>query len=260
MSRANRTLPCFTAYLFFTLAQLSLPFIFDMRSEEYRTSFFATMCFVVAMRFMVVVELAQKVLRSYKGIEVISGKLLWFMTFASVLLSATGALDSLHIWGAPWREAAYYSLSVLIRWSGWALCIACGLIGFFSVYFGDGLPRNIKRHSWILSGYFASIGIGFLVVNRTTGYVDLVSEWLLLAATGCYGSWGMLLSSDGEAVPAMKRFSEAEISAIDAVRDTALHTMRRVQFQPITRLFQLLRRGIDPIPQKSEEKSRSAGA
>lgn len=257
--RLLRQYPWFATYLLTEVAQAVI-MLAAIGSKYYVLSFVVTTSGLSVLRLAVSFECWSNVSRHYPGIKAATRLLSLISGGAALGVTLLFTFDIGVLHRAPTEWAI---LSIFFRATALIACVFCGLVAMFSGsdrFFKGPVPGNAVLHARILSVYFLSISIGFLLTNLFGGMALFAGNLMGCGAVFCYVTWISLFSATGEAASPLMPFTAAEIAAIDWSRDTAIDTMRRVQWPPITRLFLALRRRLDPVQEQTEEKRRSADA
>jgi len=197
-TKIYRSYPWFVVYLVAGFLQSFAWLAGSPDSAGYLKAYRLTTPFIMALQAVVVLELWRVLMSCYRGIHRISHALGLIILALAVLLSSLSGFDGLVMRGQPLSRISYHWLMWSVRYNGSILCIACVLLALWASIFDHGVPRNTIRHAQLLSGYFASIAVGYLVLNLVRGVADQVGIATTLLAAAFYVAWGVLMTRQGQ--------------------------------------------------------------
>ena len=196
--RVHRTYPWFTAYLLAGCAQSFIWLAGSPDSHGYLAAYRWTMPVIIGLQWIVVLELWRKLMSCYRGIHHISHSLGLIIFAIAMAVSFSTGFDGLSMRGEPLGSIAFHWLMWGVRYSASVLCIASVLLAVWASIFDHGVPANTIRHAELLSGYFGSVAVGYLIVNFAPGTAPFIGACLSGASAGFYVLWGTVLRRKGE--------------------------------------------------------------
>jgi hypothetical protein len=72
------------------------------------------------------------------------------------------------------------------------------ILAWWASFFDHGVPENTIRHAQLLSMYFGSVALGYLIMNLARGTAPVVGACTTGAAAACYVVWGVAMKKKGE--------------------------------------------------------------
>jgi hypothetical protein len=162
---------------------------------------------MIGLRVAVVAEL-WSLLREHDESHRISRKVAFGAVAVAIIVSLSTGVD---LWRSGWHPSMYRVLSLAVRYSASTLAILCALVTWFGYSSGRALPKNLVRHSMLLTGYFASIAAGHLVTHLSGGD-NLVAGIIMSGiAVIVFSLWPILFTPDGERVIARDSDSDPHL-------------------------------------------------
>ena len=195
---AHRTYPWFATYLIAGFAQSFIWLVGPPESRAYLTVYRWTMPVTLALQCVVVLELWRRLMSCYRGIHQVSLSLGAIILIVAMAVSFSTGFDGLRMWGKPLGSLTFHWLMWAVRYTASVLCIASVALALWAQAFDHGVPANTIRHARLLSGYFGSVAIGYLVLNLFPGTATFVGACTTGAAAGFYVLWGILLQRKGQ--------------------------------------------------------------
>src|SRR5262249_24908167 len=145
-----------------------------------------------------VLELWRRLMSCYRGIHSVSHSLGVIILLIAMGASFSTGFDGLKMWGEPVGSLTFHWLMWCVRYIASVLCIASVILALWAAKFDHGVPTNTIRHARLLSAYFGSVVLGYLIVNLFPGSATIVGAGTTGAAAGCYVLWGVVLERKGQ--------------------------------------------------------------
>ena len=196
--RAHRTYPWFAVYLLAGFAQSFIWLAGSPESRAYLTAYRWTMPVILALQCLIVLELWRRLMACYRGIYKISYSLGFIILAVAMAVSFSTGFDGLAMWGHPVSTLTYHWLMWGVRYTASVLCIASVILALWASAFDHGVPENTIRHARLLSAYFGSVAVGYLIVNLAPGTAPVVGACTTGAAAGTYILWGLAMKRKGQ--------------------------------------------------------------
>jgi len=197
-TRVYRSYPWFQAYLVAGFLQSFIWLAGSPDTEGYLRAYRWTTPFVMALQVMTVLELWRALMSCYRGIHRISHALGGIILLLAIVVASSTGFDGLAMRHESLARTTFHWLMWAVRYTGSILSVACVLLAAWAGMFDHGVPPNRIRHAELLSGYFGSIAIGYLLLNLHVGTADTIGICTTLTAAGFYIAWGVLLDQAGE--------------------------------------------------------------
>jgi hypothetical protein len=197
-TRVYRSYPWFQAYLVAGFLQSFIWLAGSPDTEGYLRAYRWTTPFVMALQVMTVLELWRALMSCYRGIHRISHALGGIILLLAIVVASSTGFDGLAMRHESLARTTFHWLMWAVRYTGSILSVACVLLAAWAGMFDHGVPPNRIRHAELLSGYFGSIAIGYLLLNLHIGTADTIGICTTLTAAGFYIAWGVLLDRAGE--------------------------------------------------------------
>jgi hypothetical protein len=196
-----------------------------------------------AVSAWVVFELFSKWTRSYRGIGRFGKILLTTLLVGALLVSVA-------CWRIEWHALVfasnfriYYILNRIVL--GTLALFVLGTWIFFRNY-PVAIAPNVVRHTHIAVIYFVANGLAQLTFTLNgLKYVTQVNLAIVIATTGCFCAWAVLLTKKGQVAPPIQQVSLEDRERIERVNQELLVFMRA--FPKTTAKPTALR----PVPRKS---------
>lgn len=195
--RAQRTYPWFVIYLLAGFLQSFAWLAGAPNTHAYVVVYRWTTPIILALQAVVVLELWRSLMSCYRGIHRISHWLGVLILMVGAAVAFSTGFDGLKMWGQPLQRVTFHWLMWGVRYTGTILCVICAMLAMGAAAFDHGVPRNTIRHAELLSFYFGSQAIGYLIINLVHGTSPVVGIYVTLAAAAFYIAWGVRLTPEG---------------------------------------------------------------
>ena len=196
--RAHRTYPLFATYLIAGFFQSFIWLAGSPESRSYLTAYRWTTPVMLALQCLIVLELWRRLMACYRGIYQISHAVGFTILAVAMTTSFSTGFDGLAMWGHPVSSVSYHWLMWGVRYTASVLCIASVLLAFWASAFDHGVPENTIRHAQLLSAYFGSIALGYLILNLAPGTAPVIGACTTGAAAATYVLWGIVFKQKGQ--------------------------------------------------------------
>ncbi len=196
--RAHRSYPWFAAYLLAGCAQSFIWLAGSPDSPQYLAMYRWTQPVMIALQWMIVLELWRRLMSCYRGIHRISHSIGIAILAIAMAVSFSTGFDGLTMWGQSISSLTFHWLMWAVRYTASVLCVASLLLALWAAMFDHGVPENTIRHAQLLAGYFGSVALGYLIVNLAPGSAPVIGACLTGAAAGFYVVWGFALKEKGQ--------------------------------------------------------------
>ena len=220
-SRLSRSYPWFTSYLIASIAQTFILFLGDPgTSHSYLMGWMSTMPAILALRIGTVAELWHRAAAQYDGIKRASAGIAWGCIVVAIAISAIGGNDSLNFGNKSLHRAAYYVLTLTVRYSSSALAILSALAAGMLTFVPHGVANNVRRHAWILTSYFFLQGTSMYLMEVFRGIAPWFGPLITGLAASAYVAWAVLMPPAGEIrgeIPAPSPLASDSVSDAEMV-------------------------------------------
>ena len=197
-ARAHRTYPWFATYLLAGFAQSFVWLAGSPESKSYLVAYRWTMPVIIALQYIVVLELWRRLMACYRGIHHVSHSLGMIVLVVAMAVSFSTGFDGLRMWGTAIGPLTFHWLIWSVRYSASVLCIASAMLALWASIFDHGVPSNTIRHARLLAAYFGSVALGYLVMNLAPGTAPIVGACVTGATAASYIVWGLAFQRKGE--------------------------------------------------------------
>src|ERR1051326_4222960 len=222
-----RRYPVFFAYVIFRVPNGVGAFFLNTKSNIYLLWWMVTEAILWVFYVFLVLELYRLFLEKYQGIYSLGRRFMYFGVPISVLISALSLIPKINP-SAPQRSRILPYFLATERGVDLSLAIFIILILMFLAVLRVSLGRNVRIHAAIYSIYFISNTLVFLLRSvfglRMADQVDLM---LMATSCGCLIAWLLLLSAQGEIIPARGKTQKGDEQKILAHLETLNETLLR---------------------------------
>jgi hypothetical protein len=227
----HRRYPIFFTFLLFRVPEGFWAMSLDTRTNAYMYTWGVTQPVFWIFHVLLVVELSQLVLASYRGLYSIFRTAMIASTVVSLAISALSFLPQIKP-TAPQRSKILLLFLAADRGVEFSLAIFILLILLVMSRYPLCLSRNVRAHAMIYSVYFLSNTMGLLL--RSMLGLHLGNEINILFAVAELGAvigWLVVLRPEGEKIPqlAIRLNGEQErrlLTQLDALNTTLLKVSR----------------------------------
>jgi hypothetical protein len=226
--------PAFTAWLAADVAKSLLLISIPVATNRYLLAWTCTQPVMLALQVWAVIEVYGYTTRAYPLLGSFGRWVLMVGLGLAVLIAAMPLVDELRTTG----EYGY-----LYRFVGFALrrIVTTGLAVFMltalAMFAVVPIPerRNVRRHRWLLTGYFAASALITGALMRFGGTRE-ASTYASIATLGMsalmYGAWALLLHPKGELVEPTPDPSPEELELAEAYLAETLPALKRMARHP----------------------------
>jgi hypothetical protein len=192
-ARMAKTYPIFTAFISVTLIQ-DVGFLIAWPPSEraYLHVWYAGGVLRLGLVVAIFFEAARLLRGRFPGIEITLARLAMITAAVAMVFATASSLDLIREF--PGKYAVLYAI---MRYSSSAFLLVALMLGLWTAWFPVGVSENLRRHTFLLCGYFSSQCLAMILLNTSTKWLaDYVS---VLMAAAFYIAWAVLINPDGEA-------------------------------------------------------------
>jgi hypothetical protein len=200
-ARVHRLLPWFSVYLLAGFAQSFSWLAGPPSSRGYATAYGLTTPVLIALQFLVFLELWRKLMTRDSGADRATRALGVAIIGASIVLALLTGVDGFALHIGLSRRLLFMWIFLSVRYSATILCITASLLAVCTSLFGRRLPRYVTQHAYLLAAYFGSIAAGYLVFNLNLLSAQLMGALTVGSAAALYVLWGILIPGSAEKAP-----------------------------------------------------------